>query len=247
MRLRSRRRESSRPRRKVEAIGPVGYVVLVNGHTVEHGLAPRLVRERVPALPLRLLDALLDSERSHCLDQIDRARPKAVEVAGKEGVRAAELAGPALRAVDVVAATSSIPRCPFSMATTFAWNAVGGMGLVSGHLHDGADLAAELVARAEAAIRGVAPLLDELLGGGSVRRGAGDVPCSQRASPLVRSGRLYDATRQPCRAWMGGVRGSTAPWAAPFRGSARGGNPRLRQASVVKVRATLAYSRDQRA
>jgi hypothetical protein len=47
--------------------------------------------------------ALLNGERSHSLDEVDRPGAEAVDVAGEERVRAAPIARAALRALDVVA------------------------------------------------------------------------------------------------------------------------------------------------
>src|SRR5919106_913793 len=88
---------------EVEPFGPVGHVLLRDGRPVQHGLALRHVGELVPALPARLVDPALDGERPHRLDEVDGARAETVEVAGEERVRAAQLARPALGAVDVVA------------------------------------------------------------------------------------------------------------------------------------------------
>ena len=49
-----------------------------------------------------LVDALRDRKRSHRPDHFDRALAEAVEVAGEERVRTAELTGAAHRAVHVV-------------------------------------------------------------------------------------------------------------------------------------------------
>src|SRR5581483_11377819 len=150
--------------RQVEPVGPIAYArlrrLLVEP---EDGLALRTVGRLVPALPARLLDAALDRERAHRLDEVDRPRAEAIEVAGEERVRAAELAGAAHRAVDVVARDVLDPEVALLHRDDVRVKRGRRVGLVAGHLRDRADLAAELVAGAEAVVRGVPPLRDELV------------------------------------------------------------------------------------
>ena len=123
-----------------------------------------LVGARVPGLPLRLVHAALHGERPHRLDDVDRARPEPVEVTGEERVRAAQLARAALGAVDVVGGDLLDGQLALVHRDDVGVERRRGPGLVAGHLHHRADLAAELVARREAVVRRVAPLLGELLG-----------------------------------------------------------------------------------
>ncbi len=150
--------------RQVEALGPVGHVLLGDRRAVEDRLALALVGELVPPLPLRLVDAALDGERPYRLDEVDRARAEAVEVAGEERVGAAQLARAALRAVDVVAGHVLDLEVALLHRHDVGVEGRGGVGLVARDLHDGADLAAELVARRVAVVGRVAPLRHELGG-----------------------------------------------------------------------------------
>ena len=123
------------------------------------------------------MDTALDGERPHRLDDVDGARAEAVEVAGEQGVRAAQLAGAALGAVDVVG--GDVGDVELAALHRDDVRVEGGRRprLVALDLGDRADLAAELVARREAVVRGVAPLLDELPGlrvGEGERQGPGE-------------------------------------------------------------------------
>ena len=103
-----------------------------------------------------------DHQRAHRLDDVDRARAEAVEVAGHQRVRAAQLAGAALRAVDVVVGHVLDVEEPLLHRDDVRVERGRRVVLVARDLHDRADLAAELVPGGEAAVRRVAPLLDEL-------------------------------------------------------------------------------------
>src|SRR5918999_291622 len=172
---------------EVEALGPVGHVLLGDGRSVQHGLALRRLGELVPALPARLVDAALDGERPHRLDEVDRARPEAVEVAGEERVRAAQLACAALGAVDVVARDVLDREVALVHGDDVRVEGRGRVGFVPRDLHDRADLAAELVARAVAVVRRVPPLGDELVREGAARRRF------SHGTPLPRSGGCRDS------------------------------------------------------
>ena len=151
--------------RQVEVGRPVADVLLGDRRlAVDDRLVLALVGQRVPALPARLLDARLDALRPDRLDEIDRARAKAVEVPREQRVRTAQLARPALRAVDVVA--SDLLELQQALVHRDDVRVERGrrMALVPRDLRDRADLTAELVARAVAVVGGVAPLVEELPG-----------------------------------------------------------------------------------
>ena len=147
--------------RQPETLGPVGDVLLGDGRSVEHGLVAPLVRELVPPLPAGLLDARIDREPSHGLDDVDRALAEPVEVTREERVRAAQLAGAALGAVHVV--LGHVLDAEMAAVHRHDVCVEGGRGvpLVAGYLHHRAHLAAELVPRAEAVVRGAAPFLEQ--------------------------------------------------------------------------------------
>ena len=130
----------------------------------ENGLVPPAVGELGPPLPILLVDALLDRERAHRLDHIDRPLAEAVEVAGEERVRAAQLAGTAHGAMHVI--LGHVLDRQVALVHRDDVGVEGGrrVALVPRDLHDRANLAAELMARAEAVVRRVPPFLDELLG-----------------------------------------------------------------------------------
>src|SRR5918998_657014 len=88
--------------RDVEAVGPVGDVLLGDRDVAQHGLVVRLGQPLVPELPGFALVARRDHQRAHRLHDVDRARAVAVEVAEHQRVRAAQLACAALGAVDEV-------------------------------------------------------------------------------------------------------------------------------------------------
>src|SRR5205823_11371486 len=102
-------------------------------------------------------------------------RAEAIEVAGEEGIRAAKLAGAAERAVDVVAGHVLDLEVPLVHRDDVRVEGGRRVRLVPRHLRDGAHLAAELVPGAEAAVGGVPPLRDELLGWSTISGGAGHV------------------------------------------------------------------------
>ncbi len=156
--------------RQVEPGRPVGHPRLVDRRSVPHRLVPPIVGELVPGPPGGLVDAGVDGEGPHRLDQIHGAGAEAVEVPGEEGVRAAQLAGPALGAVDVVAGDVLHPEHALLHSDHVRVEGGRGVGLVAGDLHDRADLAAELVTRAEAVVRGGPPAVDEPLGQAPVGR-----------------------------------------------------------------------------
>ena len=156
--------------REVEALGPVAHVLLADRGLAEHRLVGALVGARVPGLPRRLVHAALDREGAHRLDDVDGAGPEAVEVTGEQGVRAAQLAGAALGAVDVVGGDLLDRHLALVHRHDVGVERGRRPRLVAGHLHHRADLAAELVTRREAVVRRVAPLLGELLGRRRIRR-----------------------------------------------------------------------------
>src|SRR5262249_2985548 len=88
--------------REVEPRGPGRHVLLLDRYGAEDGLTVRVDEALDPALPSRLLVARIDHERSHRLDHVDRSRAVAIEVAGEQRVRAAQLARAALGAVNEV-------------------------------------------------------------------------------------------------------------------------------------------------
>ena len=148
--------------RDVEPVRPVGHVLLGDGHVAEHRLVVVGRQALVPQLPRRALVAGLDHQRAHRLDDVDRARAVAVEVAGEERVRAAQLARAALGAVDEV-----VGHVRDADEALLHRHDVGVEGrrrvvLVAGDLHHRAHLAAELVPRGEAPVGVVAPALGEL-------------------------------------------------------------------------------------
>ena len=161
---RSRRTGSSRRRSGCRARPPSRHVLLRRlGSCPSTGsLCRPSVRSRAS---IRLLVAGLDHQRPHRLDHVDRARPVAVEVAGHQRVRAAQLAGPAPGCSGRSRRRRPRRREPCSIATMLAWKAVGRVVLVARDLHHRADLAAELVARGEAAVSVVPPVLHELRAG----------------------------------------------------------------------------------
>ena len=180
--------------RDAEAVGPVADVRLVDGRLAEDRLVNPLVGQRVPALPLGLVDAAVDGEGADGLDDVDGAGAEAVEVAGEQRVRAAQLAGPALRAVHVVGGdVLDVELAPLHRHDVGVERRRT-PGLVAADLHDRAHLAAELVSGREAVVRRVAPLLEELGQAGVAplngRRGHGD---------LVRHGLPVEAVAHPGR------------------------------------------------
>ena len=156
--------------RDVESLGPVAHVLLADRGLAQHRLVGPLVGARVPGLPLRLVHAALHGERPHRLDDVDRAGAEPVEVTGEQRVRAAQLARAALGAVDVVGGDLLDGQLALVHRDDVGVERRRGPRLVAGHLHHRADLAAELVARGEAVVRRVAPLLGELLGRSRVLR-----------------------------------------------------------------------------
>ena len=99
----------------------------------------------VPRLPALALVAGLDHQRAHRLHDVDRARAVAVEVAGEQRVRAAQLARAALRAVDEVVGDVRDADEPLLHRDDARVERRRRVVLVARDLHDGADLAAELV------------------------------------------------------------------------------------------------------
>jgi hypothetical protein len=149
--------------RQAQPVGPVRHPLLRDRCAVQHRLVPARVRELVPLLPARLVDAGVDRERPHRLHQVHRAGAEAVEVAGEERVGAAQLARAALGAVDVVAGDVLDAEHALLHADHIGVERRGRVRLVPGDLHHRAHLTAELVARAETVVRGRPPLLDEFL------------------------------------------------------------------------------------
>src|SRR4029079_8784775 len=130
----------------------------------QHRLMPALVGQQVPAPVAGLVDPLLDGKSADRLDEVHRAGAEAVEVAGEQRVRAAQLAGAALGAVDVVG--GDVLHRPLALLHRDDVGVERGRRprLVALDLHDRAHLAAELVTAAVAVVRSVAPLLHELVG-----------------------------------------------------------------------------------
>ena len=149
-------------RGQVEPLGPVTHVLLAHRHVAEHRLVRPLGEPLVPELPALALVAGRDHQRAHRLHDVDGARAVAVEVAGEERVRAAQLAGAALRAVDEVIGHVLDVDEPLLHRHDRGVERGGRVVLVAGDLHDRTHLATELVTGREAAVRVVAPLLDEL-------------------------------------------------------------------------------------
>ena len=148
--------------RKVEPVGPVADVFLADGRVAEHGLVGAFFGRLVPAQPRRLVDALVDGKRSHRLDDVDGAGAEAVEVTGEQCVRAAQLARPALRAVDVVGGHIRDVKVVALDRHDVGVECRRRPRLVARDLHHRAHLAAELVARREAVVGAVVPLRQEL-------------------------------------------------------------------------------------
>ena len=149
--------------RDVEAGRPGAHLVPGGlGAPPEDGLVPPPVGELRPPLPVLLVDALLDGQRSHRPDDVDRALTEAVEVAREESVRAAQLTRAAHRAVDVVLGDVLDRQVALVHRDDIRVERGRGVSLVPRDLHHRADLATELVARAEAVVGGVPPFLDEL-------------------------------------------------------------------------------------
>jgi hypothetical protein len=143
-------------------------VLLADRHVAEHRLVVALGEPLVPQPPALALVARVDHQGAHRLHDIHRARAVAVEVAREEGVRAAQLAGAALRAVHVVVGDVLHADQPLLHRDDVRVERGGAVVLVASDLHHRADLAAELVAGREAPVGVRAPLLDELLGQATV-------------------------------------------------------------------------------
>ena len=179
--------------RQVEPVGPVAHVLLADRGLAQHRLVGALIGALVPRLPRRLVHSALDGERAHRLDHVDCAGPEAVEVAGEQRVRAAKLAGAALGAVDIVGGDLLDRHLALVHRHDVGVEGCGRPRLVAGHLRHRADLAAELVARGEAVVSRVAPLLGELLGRSRLR---GQLP---RAGDLVGDRRQLVPDCHACR------------------------------------------------
>ena len=117
----------------------------------------------VPDPPGLALVAGLDHQRAHRLHDVDGARAVAVEVAGHQRVRAAQLARAALRAVHEVVGDVLDADEALLHRHDAGVERRGRVILVARDLHDGADLAAELVPGREAAVGVVTPSFDELV------------------------------------------------------------------------------------
>ena len=145
----------------VQAGRPVAHLVLADRCLPEDGLVCAQVGALVPRPPLRLVDTALDRKGAHRLDHIDGPRAEAIEITSEQRVGAAQLAGAALGAVDVVG--SDVGNLELAALHRHDVGVKGGgrPRLVALDLRHRADLAAELVPRGEAVVRGVAPLLDE--------------------------------------------------------------------------------------
>jgi hypothetical protein len=150
--------------RDVEALRPVGHVLLADRHVAQHGLVVAIGEALVPDLPALALVARFDHQRAHRLDDVHRARAVPVEVAGEERVRAAQLARAALRAVHVVVGDVLHADQALLHRDDVRVERGRGVVLVARDLHDGADLATELVPGREAPVSVGAPLLHERFG-----------------------------------------------------------------------------------
>ena len=149
-------------RGQAEPLGPVAHVLLADRHFAEHRLVGPLCEPLVPELPALALVAGRDHQGAHRLHDVDGSGAVAVEVAGEERVRAAQLAGAALRAVDEVVRHVLDGDEPLLHRDDRGVERGGRVVLVAGDLHDRTHLATELVPGREAAVRVVAPLFDEL-------------------------------------------------------------------------------------
>jgi hypothetical protein len=127
--------------RQVEVVGPVRHLGRISLHLVAVG--DGVV---VPLLPGATLDPSLDAGGPYRLDQLHQLGPVAVEVAGEQGVGAAQLTGAALGAIGVLLVGVLQLDQAAGHGGHGGMEAVAGVLLVAGHLVDGARLAAELVA-----------------------------------------------------------------------------------------------------
>ncbi len=176
---------------QVQTLRPVADLALRRLDVpAEHGFVSPAVGQVVPALPLGLVDIALDRQRAHRLDEVDRPCPVAVEVACEERVGAPQLAGPAHRAVHVVARHVLDLEMPFLHRDDVCVERSRRMGLVARDLRDRANLAAELVPGAETAVGGVTPLRHELAREPAVTGRLADVLRCHR-SPSRALTRLY--------------------------------------------------------
>src|SRR5690606_38475265 len=128
------------PDRDTEALRPVRDVLLAHRDVTQHRFALPLGGGIDPPLPPWLVDAGFDGERTHRLDDVDRPGTEAVEVAGEQGVGAAQLACTALGAVDVVAGDVLDGQVALFHRHDVRVKRRRAVYLVPGHLHDRADL-----------------------------------------------------------------------------------------------------------
>ena len=182
--------------RQVEPLRPVGHVLLLDRNLSQHRLAVGVDQPLDPTLPFRLLVAGLHGQRSHRLDHFDRARSVAIEVAREQRVGTAQLARPALGAVDVVVGDVADVEQPLLHRHDVRVERGRAVVLVPRDLSHRADLAAELVSRGVAAVCGVAPALDKLraglaVGAAGLRRAAVAKVISHAQSFLSRLGPGY--------------------------------------------------------
>jgi hypothetical protein len=133
--------------RDVEPRRPGSHLALARLDVpAEDRLVAPAVGEVGPALPALLMDALLDRQRANRFYDVDRSLPEPVEVAREEGVRAAQLAGPAHRAVHVVLCDILHRQMALFHGNDVCVEGGRRVPLIAGHLHHRTDLAAELVA-----------------------------------------------------------------------------------------------------
>jgi hypothetical protein len=153
---------------QVQVVGPARHLRRVAPHLVAVG--DGVV---VPLPPRAALDPGLDPRSPDRLDQLHQLGPVAVEVAGEQGVGAAQLAGAALGAVGILLVGVLELDQAAGHRGDGGVEAVAGVLLVAGHLVDRARLATELVARGHAAPGPVLVALGEL-----AHRRLGRVPVS---------------------------------------------------------------------
>ena len=151
--------------RDLQTFRPVADVLLAVGLAVlgaEHGLVLELVGQPVPELPTVPVQPLVDHQRPRGPYDLHRLGPGLIEVTDEQGVRAPDLTRSALGAVDVV--VGDVGDVEQTLVHRDDVGVEGGrrVVLVPRHLHDRADLAAELVAGGEAVVAVLPPPLDEL-------------------------------------------------------------------------------------
>jgi hypothetical protein len=120
-------------------------MLLGDFHVPHHRLASVAVGELDPALPPFLLDSRIHRKRSHRAYYLHGARPKTVEVACEQGVRAAQLAGSALGAMYVVTCYVFNREMALLHRDDVGVKGGGRMCLVTSNLHDGTYLATKFM------------------------------------------------------------------------------------------------------